>query len=295
MHTIPLPAHFSFAECMAFLGRSDREILHKIEHGRLIRPWRSENRVCLLEISQEENDGVLCVRDLLSGEALPNQALDWVREMFDLDRNLQPFYSQIKKDQALAPLLQQYRGLRLIRIPDLFETLAWTIIGQQINLAFAYSMKSRLVEAVGDKVMHNGQTHCFFPKPEQLLQLSPEDLRGMQYSRQKIDYLLTLANTMASGDLNKSDLLALEQYSIQHKRLLKLRGIGPWSADYTLLKCLGVPSALPLSDAGLHNALRNIHKMDAKPDHQQIQQWAEKWKGWEGYVTFFLWRSLVQE
>lgn len=297
MQKITLPPHFSFEECLTFLGRSDREVLHTVEDNRLIRPWRDENRTALLEIGLHSEDfessKSLSVRDLLSGEALPIPALDWVKEIFDLDRDIEPFYRLLGLDPAIAPLLDRYHGLRLIRIPNLFETLSWTIIGQQINLGFAYSMKARLVEAVGDSVQWKGKHHHFFPRPEQVLTLKEADLKDMQYSRQKIDYLLTLAETMASGKLHKQELMNLEKYSAQHKRLLKLRGIGPWSADYTLMKCLGVPSALPISDAGLHNALRYIHQMEAKPDQNQIKLWAENWQGWQGYVTFFLWRSLI--
>lgn len=298
MQKISVPSLFSFSECLTFLGRSDREVLHVVENGRLIRPWRSDGRTALVEIGQYEEDGTLAdglrVRDLLSGEALPIPALDWVKELFDLDRDMEPFYALLAGDPALAPLLQRYRGLRLVRIPNLFETLCWTIIGQQINLGFAYNMKARLVEAVGDSVSFAEKNHWFFPEPEQVLTLTESDLKGMQYSRQKIDYLFTLSETMACKQLTKQELIDLGGYTAQHKRLLKLRGIGPWSADYTLLKCLGVASALPISDAGLHNALKNIHQLDAKPDLQQIRLWAKNWREWEGYVTFFLWRSLIQ-
>ncbi|MEM7036942.1 MAG: DNA-3-methyladenine glycosylase, partial [Bacteroidota bacterium] len=238
--------------------------------------------------------GQLVLRSTNQPQAsLPSSLNDYVRELFDLDRDLSEFHALIDQNPILRAL-QPHRGLRLIRIPDLFETICWTIIGQQINLTFAYKLKARLVEATGRAHAFEGHTYHAFPSPEAVLTLSPDDLRGMQYSRQKADYILTLAQTFADNRISRAQLEGLDDYTAAHRRLVELRGIGPWSADYALLKCLGYPQAFPIADVGLHNALARVLDRPAKPSVAEIRDIAKDWKNWEGYATFFLWRTLIK-
>ena len=90
-------------------------------------------------------NGHLLVRHLASDTAHSQLPEAEIREILDLDRDLQPFYTHLADEPVARHALEQHKGLRLIRIPDLFEALSWTIIGQQINLRFAYTLKARLV------------------------------------------------------------------------------------------------------------------------------------------------------
>lgn len=291
-HRLSLPPDFDFQACLVFLGRSDKEVLHRVEDGALIRPFRTESGLDLLEIRAEGN--ALLVRKLAgsNGPISPN-ALAEIREIFDLDRDLAPFYAQMAADPVMAPLVAQYCGLRLIRIPDLFEALSWTIIGQQINLGFAYRMKARLVAECGPSVTWQGRHWYSFPDPADVAQIAPGRLREMQYSRQKSDYLLGLARHMAAGNLSRDALEQQGGFAAMEAELLALRGIGPWSASYTMMKCLGAADAFPIGDAGLHNALKRQLNLERKPGVAHIRKLATGWQGWRGYATFYLWRSLM--
>ncbi|MEM6268384.1 MAG: DNA-3-methyladenine glycosylase [Bacteroidota bacterium] len=290
--SIALPSDYSFRESLIFLNRSDREVLHAVVDDVLLLPYAEADRHYLLAVRATDATQ-LVVRDLLSGALLPAGARAFIRETLDLDRDLRPLGALLARDPLLSPLYTAYRGLRLVRIPDLFQALAWTIIGQQINLAFAYTLKARLVEAVGTPIRAEGHSLYLFPSPEATLRLRPEELRAFQFSRQKIDYLLRLAETMALGKLSRPQLEALPERTLRKEKLLSLRGIGDWSAEYVLLKCLGDPSGFPITDVGLHNALRHLLVSKEKPRVDAIRNLAQGWKGWEGYVTFFLWRSLM--
>lgn len=69
-------------------------------------------------------------------------------------------------------------------------------------------------------------------------------------------------------------------------------GFGPWTANYVMMRCLRDPSAFPIEDVGLHNALKQQLKLSEKPGLAEIRQLAAAWQGWEAYATFYLWRSL---
>lgn len=76
------------------------------------------------------------------------------------------------------------------------------------------------------------------------------------------------------------------------KRLTAIRGIGKWSANYVIMRCLRHPDAFPLADVGLHNALKKVLNRPEKPSLDEIERWAEHWSGWRAYATFYLWRTL---
>ncbi|OWA33517.1 hypothetical protein B9G55_22030 [Saccharibacillus sp. O16] len=221
---------------------------------------------------------------------------DYVREWFGLDENLQPFYEMAQQDAVLAPVVAASHGLRLIGIPDLFEALAWSIIGQQISLGFAYTMKKRLVETYGEQLPFEtapGEApYLLFPRPERLAALTPDDLRPLQFSSRKAEYIIGIARLMEEGRLSKSSLL-MQGEEEARQRLLAIRGVGAWTADYVGMKCLRSPSAFPLADAGLHQALRRDLKLDRKPLPAEILQTAASWHGHEAYATFYLWHSLL--
>lgn len=85
-----------------------------------------------------------------------------------------------------------------------------------------------------------------------------------------------------------------EDYEAMKKRLMDIRGIGAWTADYVLMKCLQQPTAFPIADVGLHNALKIQLALERKPTIEELKNYAEHWQGWQAYATFYLWRSLYE-
>ncbi|OWR30010.1 DNA-3-methyladenine glycosylase [Saccharibacillus sp. O23] len=224
-------------------------------------------------------------------------AADYVREWFGLDDDLRPFYGMARRDALLAPAVAAHAGLRLIGIPDLFEALVWSIIGQQITLGFAYAMKKRLVETYGEALPFEtapGEApYRLFPRPERLAALTPDDLRPLQFSGRKAEYVIGIARMMEEGRLSKSSLAETSEEEAR-EALLAIRGVGAWTADYVGMKCLRRASAFPATDAGLHQALRSGLNLGRKPLPAEIVQAAAPWRGHEAYAVFYLWQTLLK-
>ncbi|MCK6618968.1 MAG: DNA-3-methyladenine glycosylase 2 family protein [Calditrichaceae bacterium] len=295
MMTISTPPEFSFAECLRFLNRSPRECLHYAADGELFKPLKVGNAAVLLRVRQNGAGGLaIDFPQGAAGETFRAAAANYICEWLDLERDLKPFYAIANNDSLLEKLARQYYGLRLIGIPDLFEALGWAVIGQQINLQFAYTLKKRLVEAFGEKVVHREREYWLFPAPAVVARLKPEDLLGMQFSRRKAEYLIGIARLLAGGEISREKILG-QSGGIENmrRRLQQIRGVGEWTADYVLMKCFRVPSAFPIGDAGLHNALKIQLGLSRKPSLAEIKALARGWKGWEAYATFYLWRSLL--
>lgn len=295
MITVPIqyPEQFSFAECLVFLGRSDRECLHFVKDGCLQRMIIQDDAPLLLKISEAADKKALQVNVANSwGVAVNEQAIrSFLTHWLHLDADLRPFYSFAAQDEVLAPLAACYKGLRLIGIPDLFESITWTITGQQISLPFAYTLRRRLVERFGYHELIDGTDHYLYPHPAVIAGLQLEDLTSMQFSRSKALYIIQVAAAMAEGRLSDAHLQQMA-YEEAKEYLLKWKGIGNWSANYVLMKYRRFPEALPLEDAGLHNALRKQLQLPAKPSLAAVKSYTEHWRQHAAYATFYLWRSL---
>ncbi|MBP2078491.1 DNA-3-methyladenine glycosylase family protein [Oceanobacillus polygoni] len=288
------PTPFCFKECLAFLERSDQEILHQIRDGFVYKLVKWNGELILLKIGSNEHCiQVECPTNNLSINSF-EKAAAYVRYWFDLDQDLAGFYEMANQDKVLQEITQKYDGLRIIRIPDLFEALTWAIIGQQINLSFAYTLKKRFVEQFGESLTFEGQTYWLFPTFEKIAAIAIDDLRKLQFSTRKAEYIIGIARAMAAGELTKEALLQKRDREQIRKSLLALKGVGAWTADYVMMKCLHDLAAFPIADVGLQNALKEQLRLERKPTVEEMEEIALNWQGWQAYATFYLWRSLYE-
>ncbi|RLQ94296.1 DNA-3-methyladenine glycosylase family protein [Falsibacillus albus] len=289
---IPIPDEFDFSECLVFLGRSDKEVLHHIEGDVLYKAIKMGENRYLVKLNMDDRGMIVEFVDRTPNEGDRASIISFVHELFDLDKDLSGFYRMMKEDPILRSISGSYDGLRIIGMPDLFEALTWAVMGQQINLNFAYTLKQSFVEAYGDKLEFNGRTYWIYPSYERIAGLDVEDLRMHQFTIRKAEYIIGLAKAMNEGIISKERLKELNGYQQIHKALTALRGVGAWTADYVMMKCLLHPEAFPIADVGLHNAIKQQLKMDRKPTVEEIKIWTQNWRGWQAYAVFYLWRSL---
>lgn len=223
-----------------------------------------------------------------------DRAVDIWRHMLSADRDLAPFYNAVAHDDILRGLTERYQGMHLLLDSDPFEAMILAIIGQQVNLTFAESLKRSLVELCGRQITVGGDTYYAFPGPEEIARLTADDLRAHKYSQRKAEYVVDFARGVASGDI---DLAALAHMSNEEaiQSLIKLRGVGRWSAECVLMNGLGRPDLLPAADIGLRNAIRHFYDFEHQPTEQEVRDFAADWKGYESYATYYLWTALGTE
>lgn len=286
---LPQPENFSFREILWFLDRRYDDCLYELFPGEVRRLVKIGSDSALISINRE---GRHLVVKVLTGSVSQEQLRNYVVRWFDLDRDLGPYY-QLLQNSDLGYMVGKFSGLRMVGIPDVFEALCWCIIGQQINLTFAYTIKRRFVEAYGQSLEFEDRQYHTFPSPQQLEVVSMSDLKEMQFSRQKADYILNLAEVFRRGEVSYQSLADLE-YEDQRKRLLGLRGIGEWTANYVLMKTFGDTQSIPFGDVGLFKALENHGVITDRKDRKKIEQFFEQFPGWGSYVTIYLWRSLSE-
>lgn len=295
MHSFSIrtPTEFSFSLCLAYLQRSPLEVLHRCEDNSVTKALRIEGKSVVFRVREGPESQLLV--EILNGSvssAGSGQLISYVRDWFDLDTKLKPFYRLAGKDELLKGLVKKFRGYRIVGQPDLFESLVWAVLGQQINLSFAYKLKNRFVSEFGERQDLGGNLYFMFPSPEAVSKISANQLLALQFSRQKASYTLGISAAFLEGRISKEKLMGLPLEEAKHE-LMKIKGVGNWTANYALMKTFHLPDAFPLEDAGLHNAIKQQLNLRSKPDLNRVKRIFKKYKGWEAYSTLYLWKSLT--
>jgi DNA-3-methyladenine glycosylase II len=288
---LPTPHEFSFELCLEFLKRSPKEKLHTVEGIAVLKHLYIEDQSVLIRVSGKTNRLMVEVLTDEVSDSIINRIKLFVSEWFDLAADLKAFYTMVKKDALLGDLVKKYFGYRVVGQPDLYESLIWAVLGQQINLTFAYTLKQRFVEQFGKSIEWMGNQFYRFPDYEVVAKLKPEDLLPLQFSKQKANYTVGISQAFAEGRMSKEKLVGLNLTQAKEE-LIKIKGIGNWTANYALMKTFRYPDAFPLEDAGVHNAIKNLKGLKAKPSLDQVRRIFKKYKGWEAYATLYLWKSL---
>ena len=182
-------------------------------------------------------------------------------------------------DPILGALIVRYRGLTLASRGDAFQTLARSIVGQQISVKAAQSVWERFATAVGDM------------QPKRVLKLSEDQLRGCGLSGQKVKYLSDLSGRFADGTIDVARWHAMDDETLMTD-LTQIKGIGRWTAEMFLIFYLTRPDVFPLGDLGVQRAL-SLHYNKGKPlSDRRIATLSKLWTPWRSVATWYLWRSL---
>jgi len=288
---IPPPHEFSYELALTFLKRSPRELLHKVIDDRIEKAIRINGAVIIFSIRYDKDELLVEFLNTKVTVAQATEVVKYIREWLDLDTDLKPFYAMCQKDKLLKGLVKNFYGYRIVGQPDLFESIVWAVLGQQINVQFAYTLKQKFVERYGEALTLKEETYYLFPAAAVVAQLTEAQLLALQFSRQKAVYIINIAKAFAEGVVSKEKLVGLSLKQAKDL-LMEIKGIGNWTANYALMKTFRHTDAFPLEDAGIHNAIKNLKKLTKKPSIEEVKRVYKKYKGWEAYATLYLWKSL---
>ena len=160
-------------------------------------------------------------------------------------------------------------------LPANFETLARTILGQQISRAAASSIWARMCDQKCSTV-------------SVIAAKTPDDLMPLGLSRRKAEYLIGIADEIKSGRLNLTNLKSMSGDDVQ-KRLIELRGIGTWTADNFRLFALGDMDAWPTSDLALQEGMKRLKNLDERPSDRDLLGLGDAWRPCRGAGALMLW------
>src|SRR3989441_491230 len=219
--------------------------------------------------------------------AIGAAAVAEVRRILGLDHDLVGFYRMAKADPPLASLVEPLYGLRPTLAPTPFEMLVGSITAQQINLSFAFACRARLVRRYGTSVRIGRATVWAFPDAARLARARPRELRALKYSTRKAEYIRDLARAVVAGALDL-DALAAAPAPIVIERLTALRGLGRWTADWFLARCLGRGDVCPAGDLAVRKAIEHFYGRGRTLSEVAIRRRAGGWGDYQDLAVHHL-------
>lgn len=214
------------------------------------------------------------------------QVMDRIASIFQWNLPLVEIHQHFSTT-ALNDIFEIHFGTPIVLEFSLYPALIRPIIHQQVNMSFAISLTEQFVKTFGFEI----EGVPFFPMPETAAKMNAGELRNLRFSQRKAEYIIDLSKMIASGELDLAELAEKPDEEVV-KELVKIRGIGPWTAQSFLLFGLGRKNLFPMADIGLQNAIKKLYQLDRKPTYEEMENYSKDWHPYLSYASFYLWRSI---
>jgi DNA-3-methyladenine glycosylase II len=211
-----------------------------------------------------------------------------------IHQDLQAFYRVARRDRKLAPLVDRFRGMKPPRFFSVFEGLVNGIACQQLSLSLGIQLLNRLARNFGLGFRRGNSLTYAFPRPAELANLKPEQIRKLGFSLQKARALVDLSCSIVEGRLDLEALAGMpDEEALQ--RLMEVRGVGRWTAEYTLLRGMGRWHIFPVDDQGARNGLMRWLRLREPPDSAGTQHILAGWRPYGGLIYFHMLMNGLDE
>jgi DNA-3-methyladenine glycosylase II len=231
------------------------------------------------------------LRVRLSGRTLSTSqraiVKQYVEKLLGINTNLKGFYRFARCDKNLGPVVNKYIGFKPPRYASIFEAAVNGICSQQLSLTVAIVLLNRLAMACSGVVVNDGEPMYGFPEPAAIAQLKMGQFKKMGFSTKKANALVELARNTADDRLKLESLEEMDDEEAV-EQLMKLRGLGRWTAEYILLRGLGRLHIYPSGDIGLRNGLKRWLQLADEIEPATIRDIMSRWKLYGGMVYFHL-------
>jgi DNA-3-methyladenine glycosylase II len=187
-----------------------------------------------------------------------------------------------RTDPIMSGLVARLGRIEYTVDGNLWRSVVGSIVGQQLSVAAARTIRRRVAELGGDG----------FPTPSELLALPVERLRQCGLSGAKARYVRDAAEHWLADGFEEAELADLDDEAVI-RRLVVIKGVGRWTAEMVLLFGLGRPDVLAVDDLGIRAAVQRAYDLSARPSAAALTELAEPWRPQRSYASLYLWRSLA--
>ena len=247
----------------------------------------------LTELAVRPRGSGAAPRLIVTATPSPRTQLDRRHVRMAVDRLLGPridltdWYRMAGKHARLRPLADMFRGMKPPRFPTMFEAVVNAFACQQLSLEVGLELLNRFAELCSTRGSRLPNSHYAFPTAREVSRVRPEELRGIGFSGQKARAILSLARAIGHRDLDLESLAPAED-AVVRQRLLELRGVGRWSAEYVLLRGLGRLHVFPGDDVGAQKRLARWLGRPRPLDYASVGRAVARWHPYAGLVYFHL-------
>jgi DNA-3-methyladenine glycosylase II len=205
-----------------------------------------------------------------------------MQQRLDEHRLLKGVQELVERDRDFGANVAAYGPPPLWEREQGFHTLVYIILEQQVSLASARAAYDKLVASVEQLT------------PENFLALTDEELKGIGFSRQKTGYGRALAQAIIDGSLDLPGLVAQEDQEAR-EQLMRVKGIGLWTADIYLLMAMGRPDIWPRGDLALEVAMQRLKGWERRPTPEETGEMSTAWRPWRAVAARLLWHYYLSE
>ena len=210
-----------------------------------------------------------------------------VSRLLGVPIDLTDWYRTASRDARLGPLAGTFLGMKPPRFPTVFEAVVNAFACQQLSLEVGLELLNRLAALCGARVGTLSDAPFAFPTAQDVARLAPEKYQAIGFSRQKAHALLSLARAVTREGLDL-EALAYEDDAVIRRRLLELRGVGRWSAEYVLLRGLGRLDVFPGDDVSAQKGLARWLGRSRPLDYVGVSRAVKRWAPFAGVVYLHL-------
>lgn len=278
---VQLPADYPVDILRRTLGRDPHSVSERLEGDRFNAVVRIDEKPVLIALRLNNSHVDVEVSDPGQAIAAHRVVMHWL----GLEQNAAAF-ARLARKLGLARLVKAREGLRLSGTATAYDGLLWSILGQQITVVFACQLRRRLIERLGEPF---GSGLYAPPTAATVAGIEPEELLPLQISRQKATYLVTASRLVASGEL-PLERLRDGSATRAERALLAVRGLGPWSVNYVMMRALGFGDCVPLGDTGLTSGLQALFRLEERPDADATRRLMGVFSPYRSLATAHLWQ-----
>jgi len=220
-------------------------------------------------------------------EVEKKEAVEKLKWIFNTEYDLKPLYNFMDSDPVLREVKNHHYGLKPSYISTVYEGAITAIIQQQISLRIASHMARLLIQKFGEHIEVNEREFWDFPSPQRLSQAKVEDLRGCGLSSRKAEYIIGFSQAVAQSEFDPESLKNCEYEEIIEK-LTKIRGLGRWTAEMTIVTSIDVENMSPAGDLGARKAISHFYNQGKLMSEEEARNFTEKWGIHRGIITYYL-------
>ncbi len=230
--------------------------------------------------------------DRLSSE-YESKVVEVATRLVGAQNSLTEFYDSVEDDDPMAEFTDRFRGLGIAQSASPFEGLVLSILGQQISNEVARVLRDLLVDTLGNVVSVNGVDYRTFPSPAAIADAGIDDLRDMKLSARKAEYISDIAESIASGSLDLDALADMLDESIVEE-LVSLRGVGPWTAHWLLIRAFDRPDGFPGGDLAIQRSLGALYNGGKRLTENEAVELSARWRPYRSYLVTYMFAAARQ-
>lgn len=286
---IALPPDFHADDILDFHRRDELMLAERVEAATLRKglAWQGRPACLTIRLAAGRAEAELALDGAAAADAA-GALRRLVAHMLGLTQPVADFEQAYCDHPQLGPLIARHPGLRVPQSATPFEALSWAITGQQISVRAALSLRRKFIQAAG--LRHSGGLWCY-PDAGRVAGLGEAALRAAGFSQGKAQTLIALAGRVAQGELPLEDWLATLPVDDMRAQLLAIRGIGPWTVSYALLRGFGWLDGSLHGDVAVRRNLQALLGADEKLGEDATRQWLAPFSPWRALVAAHLWRQ----